>query len=99
MTDTAYLPVCVDDETEVDCIIEYEVTGFYSLHLYVAGLSGKKNRATRGTIEMKILLPSKEILELPTGISLLDAIKTLKQHNAALTGVVYKGYYQTRSIN
>jgi len=59
----------------------------------------EQNRATRGTIEMKILLPSKEILELPTGISLLDAITTLKQHNAALTGVVYKGYYQTRSIN
>ena len=48
---------------------------------------------------MKIILPSKEILELPTGISLLDAITTLKQHNAALTGVVHKGYYQTRSIN
>ena len=48
---------------------------------------------------MKILLPSKEILELPTGISLLDAITTLKQYNAALTGVVYKDYYQTRSIN
>jgi len=48
---------------------------------------------------MKILLPSKEILEMPTGISLLDAITTLKQYNAALTGVVYKGYYQTRSIN
>ena len=48
---------------------------------------------------MKILLPSKEIIELPAGISLLDAITTLKQHNAALTGVVYKGYYQTRSIN
>ena len=61
-------------------------------------MSGKKNRATREITEMKILLPSKEILELPTGISLLDAITTLKQHNAALTGVVYKGYYQTRSI-
>ena len=48
---------------------------------------------------MKILLPSKEILELLTGMSLLDAITTLKQYNAALTGVVYKGYYQTRSIN
>ena len=48
---------------------------------------------------MKILLPSKEILEMPIGISLLDAITTLKQHSAALTGVVYKGYYQTRSIN
>ena len=48
---------------------------------------------------MKILLPSKEILELPTGISLLDAIIKLKQYNAALTGVVYKGYYQARSIN
>ena len=57
------------------------------------------NRATRGTTEMKILLPSKEILELPTGISLLDAIIKLNQYNAALTGVVYKGYYQTRSIN
>jgi len=52
-----------------------------------------------GTTEMKIILPSKEILELPTGISLLDAIIKLNQHNAALTGVVYKGYYQTRSIN
>jgi len=48
---------------------------------------------------MKILLPSKEIICLPTGISLLDAIIKLKQYNAALTGVVYKGYYQTRSIN
>jgi len=48
---------------------------------------------------MKILLPSKEIIELPTGISLLDAITTLKQYNAALTGVVCKGYYQTRSIH
>ena len=57
------------------------------------------NRATMGTTEMKILLPSKEIICLPTGISLLDAIIKLKQHNAALTGVVYKGYYQTRSIN
>ena len=47
---------------------------------------------------MKILLPLKEIIELPTGISLLDAVTTLKQYNAALTGVVYKGYYQTRSI-
>ena len=47
---------------------------------------------------MKILLPSKEFLDLPTGISLLDAITTLKQYNAALTGVVYNGYYQTRSI-
>ena len=62
-------------------------------------MSGKKNRATREITEMKILLPSKEIIELPTGISLLDAIIKLKQHNAALTGVVYKGYYQTRSIN
>ena len=48
---------------------------------------------------MKILLPSKEILELPTGISLLDTITTLKQYNSALTGGVYKGYDQTRSIN
>ena len=33
MTDKAYLPVCVDGDSDVDCIIEYEVTGFYSLHL------------------------------------------------------------------
>ena len=33
MTDTAYLPVCTDGDSDVDCIIEYEVTGFYSLHL------------------------------------------------------------------
>ena len=59
----------------------------------------EQNRASMGTTEMKIILPSKEILELPTGISLLDAITTLKQYNAALTGVVYKGYYLTRSIN
>ena len=75
MTEKAYLPVCTDGDSDVDCIIEYEVTGFYSLHLtackvyddgpdilpmideaeqgrmsrqYVAGSSGKKNRATRG---------------------------------------------------
>ena len=59
----------------------------------------ERNHDSRGTTEMKILLPSKEIIALPTGISLLDAVTTLKQHNAALTGVVYKGYYQTRSIN
>ena len=59
----------------------------------------KKTALPGGQLKMKILLPSKEIIELPTGISLLEAIIKLKQHNAALTGVVYKGYYQTRSIN
>jgi len=33
MTEKAYLPVCTDGDSDVDCIIEYEVTGFYSLHL------------------------------------------------------------------
>jgi len=33
MTEKAYLPVCTDGDSDVDCTIEYEVTGFYSLHL------------------------------------------------------------------
>ena len=33
MTEKAYLPVCTDGETDVDCIIEYEVIGFYLINL------------------------------------------------------------------
>ena len=40
MTDTAYLPVCVDDETEVDCVVEYEVIGFYMLDLLSCKIAG-----------------------------------------------------------
>lgn len=40
MTDTAYLPVCVDDENEVDCVVEYEVIGFYRLHLISCKVAG-----------------------------------------------------------
>jgi len=29
----AYLPVCTDGDSDVDCIIEYEVIGFYLINL------------------------------------------------------------------
>lgn len=40
MSQTAYLPVCVDDENEVDCVVEYEVIGFGRLNLLSCKVEG-----------------------------------------------------------